>query len=418
MAQLGKDIFESGGKPMRVAEAVALLTARVPGVEGTESVPLPEAEGRVLAKALISPLNLPGFDNSAVDGYAARFCDLAPEAETILPVAGRVAAGHALPEADLAKKAVRIFTGAPMPPGMDLVFMQEDCRLLEDGSVALPPGLSQGANRRLAGEDICVGAQALAQGRRLTPEDIGLAAALGVAHLLVRRRLRAAIFSTGDEIVSPGEALRKAGVYDANRFLLHALLRRLDIAVTDLGILADDAERIGAELRQAAATHDLVLTSGGVSTGEEDHVKAALAQSGSLVFWRLAIKPGRPVAMGVIEGTPFVGLPGNPVAVFVTFAAVVRPLVAALLGASFEPDPLLFVTSGFSYKKKQGRREFLRVTLQRAPSGDMIAEKYPVEGAAVLTSLTRTDGFIELAEDVTSVNPGDKIPYIDYGLIR
>jgi molybdopterin molybdotransferase len=418
MAQLGKNTFESGGKPMSVAEAVALLLARVPCVEGIESVSLPEAEGRVLARALISPLNLPGFDNSAVDGYAVHFSDLIPHSETVLPVVGRVAAGHALPEADLAKKAVRIFTGAPMPQGMDIVFMQEDCRLLEDGSVALPPGLPQGANRRLAGEDICVGAEALAEGRRLRPEDIGLAAALGVADLPVRRRLTAAIFSTGDEIVSPGAPLRTAGVYDANRFLLHALLRRLDIAVTDLGILVDDAETIGAELRKAAKTHDLVLTSGGVSTGEEDHVKAALTQSGSLVFWRLAIKPGRPVAMGVIEGTPFVGLPGNPVAVFVTFSAVVRPLVAALSGATFEPNPLLFVTSGFAYKKKQGRREFLRVSLRREPSGDMIAEKYPVEGAAVLTSLTRTDGFIELAEDVSSVSPGDKVLYIDYGLVR
>jgi molybdopterin molybdotransferase len=418
MAQLGKDSFSAGGALMPVFEAVELLFARVPCVEGVETVGLADAEGRILAQALEAPIDLPGFDNSAVDGYAVRFRDLSPNAETILSVEGRVAAGHAPGPAPAAGKAVRIFTGAAMPEGMDTVFMQEDCRVLDDGSVGLPPGLEQGANRRLRGEDIAKGEAALARGRLLRPEDLGLAAALGVDRLQVRRRLKAAIFSTGDEIVSPGEPLRQAAVYDANRFVLHGLLRRQGVDVTDLGILIDDPEKIGAALRAAARTHDLVLTSGGVSTGEEDHVKAAIAQNGSMVFWRLAIKPGRPVAMGVIEGAPFVGLPGNPVAVFVTFIYVVRPLIAALSGAVHEPAPLLPVSSGFAYKKKKGRREYVRVSLRRDASGEMVAEKYPVEGAAVLTSLTRTHGFVELPEDATSVAPGDKVAYIDYGLIR
>ena len=190
---------------------------------------------------------------------------------------------------------------------------------------------------------------------------MGLAAALGVKALVVRRKLKAAIFSTGDEIVSPGEPLRAATVYDANRFILHGLLHRLGVEVTDLGILIDNPLQIGAALRAAARTHDLVLSSGGVSTGEEDHVKAAISDNGSLFFWRLAIKPGRPVAMGMIESTPFVGLPGNPVAVFVTFIYVVRPLIAALEGALHEPARLLPVTSGFAYKKKKGRREYVRI---------------------------------------------------------
>ena len=296
--------------------------------------------------------------------------------------------------------------------------MQEDCRILEDGLVALPAGLGKGANRRLRGEDIHIGEEALRQGRRLAPEDVGLAAALGVKALVVRRKLKAAIFSTGDEIVSPGEPLRAAAVYDANRFVLHGLLRRLGVEVADLGILTDNPLEIGAALRAAARTHDLVLTSGGVSTGEEDHVKAAISDNGSLFFWRLAIKPGRPVAMGVIESTPLVGLPGNPVAVFVTFIYVVRPLIAALEGALHEPARLLPVTSGFAYKKKKGRREYVRTSLRMDATGAAIAEKYPVEGAAVLTSLTRTHGFVELPEDVTNVMPGDKVAYIDYGLIR
>lgn len=418
MAQLGKDSFAAGDRLMPVGEAVELLFARAPCIEGVETVGLAEADGRVLAEALAAPIDLPGFDNSAVDGYAVRFSDLAPNAETVLAVEGRVAAGHAPGATPIEGKAVRIFTGAAMPEGADTVFMQEDCRVLADGSVTLPPGLAQGANRRLRGEDIGVGEEALPRGRRLRPEDIGLAAALGVDRLVVRRRLRAAIFSTGDEIISPGEPLRAAAVYDANRFVLHGLLRRLGVEVTDLGILRDDPAKIGAALRAAAQTHDLVLTSGGVSTGEEDHVKAAISQNGSLVFWRLAIKPGRPVAMGVIEGAPFVGLPGNPVAVFVTFVYVVRPLIAALSGALFEPARTLPVVSGFAYKKKKGRREYVRVSLRAGASGETIAEKYPVEGAAVLTSLTRTHGFVELPEDVATVGPGDQVGFIDYGLIR
>lgn len=418
MAQLGKDSFSAGEKPMRIADAVELLLARIPCVEGVESVSLFEAEGRVLAEPLAAPLDLPRFDNSAVDGYAVRFSDLTPGGETILRIADRVAAGHAPAPAPQDAAAVRIFTGASMPEGLDTIFMQEDCRLIEDGSVALPSGLSLGANRRLRGEDIRAGDEALPMGRRLTPEDIGLAAALGVARLGVRRRLRAAIFSTGDEVLSPGEPLRPAAIYDANRFMLQALLRRLDVEVADLGVLADDAELISAALHEAAATHDLVLTSGGVSVGEEDHVKKAIGANDSLAFWRLAIKPGRPVAMGVIGGTPFVGLPGNPVAVFVTFVHVVRPLIAALSGAAFEPARALPVAAGFNYKKKKGRREFVRVSLRSDTAGDLVAEKFPIEGAAVLTSLTRTHGFVELTEDVERVAPGDMVAFVDYALLR
>lgn len=418
MAQLGKDSFAASAVLMPIGEAAGLLLARVPCVEGTETVPLAEADGRVLAQALAAPIDLPAFDNSAVDGYAVRFQDLAANAVSILAVAGRVAAGQSALTEETDHKAVRIFTGAAIPKGMDTVFMQEDCRVLSDGSVALPFGLAQGANRRLRGEDIRLGDEALQQGRLLQPEDLGLAAALGIDSLVVRRRLRAAIFSTGNEIVSPGEPLRPAAVYDANRFILHGLLRRLGVEVTDLGILADDHDKIAVALHAAARTHDLVLTSGGVSVGEEDHVKAAVSQSGSLVFWRLAIKPGRPVAMGVIDGTPFVGLPGNPVAAFVTFAYVARPLIAALSGALFEPVRSLSVTSGFAYEKKAGRREYVRVCLRRNAVDGTIAEKYPVEGSGVLTSLTRTHGFVELPEDVTLVTPGENVAYIDYRLIR
>lgn len=417
MAQLSHDSFAAGDGPLPVEEAVRLLLMRIPAITETQSVSLLEAEGRTLAEALAAPIDLPVFDNSAVDGYAVRFSDLSAHGETILPLEGRVAAGHGLDGAALQGHAVRIFTGAPMPQGVDTIFMQEDCKQTE-GGITFPAGLSRGANLRPRGEELKAGEHALPQGRRLQPEDIGLAAALGLDRLTVRRRLKAAVFSTGDEIMSPGQPLRPAAVYDANRFLLQSLLKRLGLDVADLGILDDHPARITQALTQAAKDYDLVITSGGVSMGEEDHVKAAISSAGSLVFWRLAIKPGRPVAMGIIEGTPFVGLPGNPVAAFITFIHVVRPLIAALNGAPVDAIKPVRVMSGFEYKKKLGRREYVRASLKTSPHGGLIAEKYPIDGAGLLTSLTRTDGLVELPEDLTSVASGDPVAFFNYALIR
>jgi molybdopterin molybdotransferase len=417
MAQLSDDAFAAGDRLMPVDEALALLRARVHAVAETERVGLIDADGRVLAESLIAPIDLPVFDNSAVDGYAARFADFAAVGETILPVVGRLTAGGGAAAALAPGAVARIFTGAPAPAGADTIFMQEDVRVLGDGRVVLPAGLKRGANLRPRGEDIARGAVALEAGRRLTPQDIGLAAALGMTHLIVRRPLRAAVFSTGDEIVSPGAALAPAQLYDSNRFVLQTLLRRLGCRVSDLGVLPDDRAAVRAALIDAARDHDVVLTSGGVSLGEEDHVKAALAEAGSLTFWRLAIKPGRPVAMGLIGGTPFIGLPGNPVAVFVTFATVARALIAALSGAREESLPMLSVRCAFAYRKKPGRREYVRVRLVAGADG-VTAEKYAVEGAGVITSLTRTHGLIELGEDATSLSPGDMAPFIDYAALR
>jgi molybdopterin molybdotransferase len=352
MAQLTADAFAFGGDLMRVEQALALVAARIPPIAEMDRVAIADADGRVLVNAIFAPIDLPAFHNSAVDGYAVAHADLVADAATPLPVAGRVTAGQIAEHLGARGTTVRIFTGAPMPPGADTVFMQEDVRLLEDGRVELPSGLTRGANCRPRGEDIACGAEALAAGRRLEPRDIALAAALGLSHLEVRRRPRVAVFSTGDELREPGTSLSPAAIYDANRFALTAMLRRSACEVTDLGILADDRDAIQARLSSAADTHDLIVTSGGVSTGEGDHVRAAITQRGSIVFWRLAIKPGRPVAMGVLNGTPIVGLTGNPVAVFVTFAHVLRPLIAALTGAI--PTSLFrsTVTAGFSHRKK------------------------------------------------------------------
>jgi molybdopterin molybdotransferase len=416
LAQLSDDAFAFGSQLMPVEEARRAMAERVSAVAEIESVALIDADGRVLAEPLIAPIDLPNFDNSAVDGYAVRFAALHTSGETILAVSGRVAAGETS-KAVPADAAVRIFTGAPMPERFDTVFMQEDCRELDDGRVILPKGLQQGANRRPRGEDITRGDTALAAGRRLGPREIALAAALGVDHLPVRRRLKVAIFSTGDEIVSPGETLPAAGLYDSNRFALQVLLRRLQCDVTDLGILRDKRSEVGAALVNAARDHDAIITSGGVSTGEEDHVRAAMSEAGTLAFWRLAIKPGRPVAMGVVGGKPLVGLPGNPVAVFVTFAYVVRPLLAALSGETLQAAHALGVTADFEYRKKKGRREYVRVSLVEDAAGTL-ARKYPVDGAGVLTSLTATDGLVELPEHITQVQPGDRVSFIDYRLLQ
>jgi molybdopterin molybdotransferase len=411
MAQLSDDCFAFGGPLMSVDEVRALLAERVSAVAAAASVALRDADGRVLAEPVRAPIDLPPFDNAAVDGYAVRASSLAADAATTLPVTGRIAAGAAGP-ADMGG-AVRIFTGAPMPAGFDTVFMQEDV-VLEGGAVVLPAGLRPGANRRLAGEDLRRGGVAFEAGRRLTPRDIALLAALGQREVAVRAPLRAAVFSTGDEIVSPGETLPPAGLYDANRYMLLAALRRLGCAVTDLGILPDRRDAVAGALEAAAAAHDLLITSGGVSTGEEDHVKAAVESAGALTFWRVAIKPGRPVALGVVRGTAFIGLPGNPVAVYVTFAQVARPLVARLSGEAYAPPIPLPVEADFAYRKKEGRREYVRVRIRREADGRVLARKHPREGAGVITSLTETDGLVELPEAATRVEPGATVGFLPY----
>ncbi len=420
MAQLTDDCFAFAGPLLPLAEAERLIHERVTPVAEIETVPLLAARGRVIARDIVAPLSLPPFDNSAVDGYAVRHADLATATETRLAVGERVTAGRAAAHALPPGEAIRIFTGAPMPAGADTVFMQEDCRV-EGASVIVPAGLERGANRRLAGEDLRAGAVMLPAGRRLTEQHVALAAAVGLTTLPVRRRVRVAVFSTGDEIVEPGAPRPAAALFDANRYLLAGLIERLGATSTDLGILPDDADALERAITAAAVEHDLVLTSGGVSMGEADHVRAAVERIGRLVFWRVGIKPGRPVAMGVIPGAhggaAFCGLPGNPVAVFVTFARVVRPLLLRLGGA--EPEPLLPlpVRSAFAYRKRTGRREYVRVKLVRGADGGIDAVKHAQDGAGVLTSLTETDGLIELLEDVTTVECGATVGFLSYATL-
>ena len=414
LAQLSDDCFAFGGPLMSVDDAVAIIASRVSAVAETEWVDLAGADGRILAAGIDAPFALPPFTNSAVDGYAVRSADLESSIDYVFPVAGRIQAGAPAAQAIAPGEAVRIFTGAPMPAGADTVFMQEDVRIDDAGRVVLPQGLKPGANVRSAGEDIPKAHPALPAGRRLRPQDVALIAAFGLTRVEVRRRLRVAVFSTGNEVVSPGAARGAAQLFDSNRFMLAAMLRRVGCDVHDLGILRDDRTALATALKAAAANADLILTSGGVSTGEEDHVKAAVESVGTLVLWRMAIKPGRPVAMGIIGGTPFIGLPGNPVASFVTFTYVVRPTILALAGTQQNRLVPVPVRAAFSYKKKSGRREYVRASLRKGADGVQEVVKFPREGAGLLSSLVDTDGLVELGEDTVAVEPGQTVGFLSY----
>jgi molybdopterin molybdotransferase len=412
MAQLSDDCFAFGGVLLSVDGALRLIDERLGPVVEAETVPLTVALGRILACDIVAGMDVPPHANSAVDGYAFAHADLLPDRETILPVGGRAAAGHPLGRAMGCGEAIRIFTGASMPTGADTVMMQEDC-VVEAGNVRLPPGIRKGANQRNAGEDVESGAVALAAGRRLRAADLGIAAALGLRELPVFRRLRVALLSTGDEVSEPGGPLPPGAIYDANRFMLMALLGALGCAVTDYGIRGDREASLADTLAAAVAAHDLVVTSGGVSAGDEDHVRAAIERLGRLDFWRLAIKPGRPVALGQIAGVPLIGLPGNPVAAAVTFVVLARPLILRLGGAIEPAPPLYRVAAAFAYRKKPGRREYIRARLERNADG-LLARKYEKDGAGILSSITRSDGLVVLDEAISDLAPGTPVDFLPF----
>lgn len=417
MAQLSDDCFAHGGALTRLDVALADLAQRLVPVAGIENLSLSRCAGRVLAESLTAKVSVPPGDNSAVDGYAVYHDDLAKDGETRLPVIGRAAAGHPFAGSQPRGTAVRVLTGAVMPSGVgsgpDTVMMQEDCRMDGD-AVVIQPGIKRGANRRLAGEDVTAGEALLPAGRILNAAGLALAAAGGYAALPVRKRLRVALVSTGDEVHEAGSALPAGGIYDANRPLLAALMTAAGFEVNDLGIQPDRRDHLTRAFAEAAQGHDAVVSSGGVSTGDEDHVKAAIEANGSLHFWRLAIKPGRPVALGQISGTPFFGLPGNPVAALLTFCFFARPLLQCLAGVELQVPRSFPVTAGFSYKKKSDRREWVRVSLADDGRGGWHAEKYAVDGAGVITSLTRTDGLLELPEEQTRMEPGETVRFYPY----
>jgi molybdopterin molybdotransferase len=417
MAQLSDDCFKGSERLITITEALDILAAQITPIADEVHVPLRAASGRILAENVASPISVPSHANSAVDGYAVYFSDLNADQPTSLPVSGRAAAGHPLNRAAKPGEAIRIFTGAPMPAGPETVIMQEDCRE-QDRIVTIAPGIKSGANCRAAGEDVTAGQVVLKKGLRLRPQEIGMAAAIGRNELQVYQKLSVAVFSTGDEVCEPGTDLSPGKIYDSNRFISITALEQLGCVVEDLGILPDQPEEIGKAIRQAATDHDLLVTSGGMSVGEEDHVRKAVLDNGSLHFWRLAIKPGRPISLGQIRAdgrtAAFIGLPGNPVAAMVTFLLIGRPL-ALLLGGAAKIAPTVYqVLADFSHKKKIDRREYVRARLFTGDDGISRAQKHGAGGAGVLSSLVGADGLVELPEDMTSLESGSMVNFLPF----
>lgn len=387
--------------------ALASLLSQAHPLREIEMADIVIAQGRVLASAVRSPISVPSLDTSMMDGYALRAADV-PAAGMVLPVSQRIPAGSVGRPLE-AGSAARIFTGAPLPPGADAVVMQELCEHRGDEVVVnhLP---RPGEAVRRAGSEISEGDVVLAAGTRLRAQEIGLAASVGLAQLPVVRRLRVALFSTGDELVMPGEPLRPGAIYNSNRFQLRALLEQLGCEVSDFGIVPDRLDATRAVLREAAQGHDLIVTSGGVSVGEEDHVKPAVEAEGSLDLWKIAMKPGKPLAYGRIGAAAFIGLPGNPVSSFVTFLLIVRPYILASQGAKACKPRALTLRADFEWPRPDRRREFLRARSNE--SGGV--ELYENQGAAALSSIVWADGLVDVPAD-TPVARGQAVRFIPYG---
>src|SRR5471030_2467371 len=391
---------------LAVDKARAVVRAFLTPVTTNERVAVRSALGRVLGEDIVSTLDVPAHDNSAMDGYALRHADLAPDAETMLRLAGSAFAGRQFDGSVGKGDCVRIMTGAVMPKGTDTVVIQELTQADGD-KVRIPAGQKRGQNRRLAGEDIAAGKAVLQCGRPLGPAELGLLASLGLAEVSVRRRLRVAFFSTGDELASVGSVLAKGEVYDSNRYTLYGMLSRLGCDIIDMGVVRDDPASLERALRRAAADADAIITSGGVSVGEADFIRELLGKLGEVVFWKIAMKPGRPMAFGKIGEAHFFGLPGNPVSVMVTFYQFVRDALLVLMGASpVEPVPTFRATCTTRLKKAPGRTEFQRGVLTQDAAGSWSVRVTGEQGSGILRSMTESNCFIILPTDQGNVTAG------------
>lgn len=422
-ARLLNDCFDHGNKRLTHAAAIELLRERVSLVTDTETVGLEAAVGRICAAEIASARQIPAHDNSAVDGYAYRSSDHARFGGKF-SVSERIAAGDARSVQLAPGSTARIFTGAIMPRGADTVAMQEDCTIDSRRgpvTVSIPAGLKPGANRRLAGEDVKPGDILAKSGSTLRPQEIAALASAGLATVPIRERLRIGVFSSGEEIRQPGESLGAGQVYDANRFLLSGLLSLLPAKIENLGVMPDNARTIRRALAGAAEAHDAIITTGGASRGEEDHLSAALQRIGKRHLWQLAVKPGRPMCFGQIADCAVFSLPGNPVAAFVCYLLYVRPALISLGGGNWHEPQRFPVMAGFDFpRKKRGRREFWRAWLEHNEDGTPVAMKFEKDGSGLITGLRQATGLIETDEDATQVLRGESvrfIPFSEFGII-
>ncbi|MEN6586075.1 MAG: gephyrin-like molybdotransferase Glp [Sulfuricella sp.] len=399
-------------KMLSADEALSLLLGHARPLGEVERIHTTHALGRVLAQPLVSTVTVPPLDNSAMDGYAVACADLNQGGETRLRVAQRIPAGsvgHALERGT----AARIFTGAPVPSGADAVVMQEDCTV-EGDEVIIRATPKNGANIRRAGEDITAGKEVLSAGVKMRPQEMGLIASIGLADVPVFRKLRVALFFTGDEIVMPGEPLQEGEIYNSNRYTLLGLLEGMGCRVADFGIVPDSLEATVEVLNRAWHEADLIVTSGGVSVGEEDYVKAAVERTGKLDMWKVAMKPGKPIAYGMVhDKTPFIGLPGNPVSAFATFCLFVRPFILRCQGVQNVTPRSYLLPAAFDWSKSGNRREFLRARLEPQADGTLGVAIYPHQGSGVLTSAVWGEGLAEIREG-TTVARGDAVKFTPF----
>jgi len=414
MTQLTKDLKAFGNKLVKLNTAIKIIKNNFNLQQYTELVNLKNTLNRISGENIISSINVPAHSNSAVDGYAINFKEYS-NGNRKFKIIGKSSAGHPFYKKVQKLNSIRVLTGAILPTNLDTIIMEEDCKIINN-ILTLPDNVKKGINYRYLGEDIKKNSIVYKKGHKIKPQDIGVLASLGIKRIRAYKALKIAIFSSGDELVNVGKPLNKGQIYDSNREMIIAFLSKLGFLVTDLGILKDKPDVIENKLKKASINNDLIITSGGMSLGDEDHIKNIIDNKGSIYAWRLAIKPGRPVGFGMFNKCPIIGLPGNPAAAFITFLVVAIPILKQMSGQLVNKYNLIPITSDFYYTKKKGRKEFIRVKLINKKN-KLTAQKFPKAGAGILTSTTWSSGIGILDEKVEEIKPGDKINYLSFNEI-